>query len=398
MQAYTTRRSHAEGDAAAQRRRLQANLIHLMGQLPPAAPNPDDSPMLPPNAIPSAIPGAPSPVVDSSSPPSKRLPRSLDLAQPPQTSPPIGVSPVLDPSPLAEQASDNTPPCEAPGSSLRDGFSGCEDGDTFVIPDDWEDENAAPDHAAPPVVCPDAGEAPALQPSISNQREPPKALFVPQHKLAENTPDPFYNPSVDDSIAVRPPSPSEIHPEQGVFLLYMVVSWLHLQYHLPFRACSVLVQVILLIIKAFGATVSRPAPLTTLPSIFARLDVEPRFKILPVCPTCKEVYPQSIETPLLCRHCSSPIFKFPAKRTPHLQAPYMSIQTQITTLLGVPGVEAMLDEWRDKPRSPNRYTDIFDGEVTRTIQAPDGSPFFRNGFEDGPNGELRIGLTLGLDW
>ena len=221
-------------------------------------------------------------------------------------------------------------------------------------------------------------------------------------------PDPFLTPAATTPPS-PPPTPDEVHPQPGIYLLYMLAFWLHLQYHLPFQACNVLVTVSLLIIKSFGVVVSEPTPLVTLPCIMARLDVEPAFNILSLCPKCLEVYPCSPETPSICRKCASPMFK-PTKsrcvpspnqpRTPLLQAPYMSIQVQLASILAIPGVEEEMDKWCSKPRYMHWYSNIFDGAVTKSLQAPDGTTFFKNGpgDEKGPDGKLQIGVTLGLDW
>jgi hypothetical protein len=78
----------------------------------------------------------------------------------------------------------------------------------------------------------------------------------------------------------------------------------------------------------------------------------------------------------------------------------MSIQSQLANILAIPGVEEEMDKWCRKPRYTHRYCDIFDGAVTKSLQAPDGTTFFRNelGDDKGPGEELRIGVTLGLDW
>ncbi|KAJ3536169.1 hypothetical protein NMY22_g6153 [Coprinellus aureogranulatus] len=133
-----------------------------------------------------------------------------------------------------------------------------------------------------------------------------------------------------------------------------------------------------------------PSPLVSLQRIMARLDVSLRL-----------ISSHSAPSVLRCIHARRrhpPSHLLP--RTPLLQAPFMSIQSQLASILAVPGVEAEMDKWRGKPRYAGHYRDIFDGAVTKSLPAPDGSLFFKNGVEDrqGPDGELRIGLTLGLDW
>jgi hypothetical protein len=88
-------------------------------------------------------------------------------------------------------------------------------------------------------------------------------------------------------------------------------------------------------------------------------------------------------------------------KTPLIKYPYLSLSDQLTSILTVPGVEGLLDEWRTKPRKEGEYRDIFDGEMCRLkLKAPDGGLFFSNLPHEiiGPRGELRIGVNLGVDW
>lgn len=234
----------------------------------------------------------------------------------------------------------------------------------------------------------------------------PIAQCVPGYKLAENTPDPFF---AEDVLPLRPPVPIDrIHPMPGVFLVYLLVSWLHLQFHLPFRACNVILGVFVLVIRAFGVTINPPA-LSTLPSVMTKLDLEPEFRIFPVCPTCLEVYPDGKHTPGICSRCNSFIYKArplnarssaEAAPTPLLRFPFKSLESQLIALLAVPGVETELDKWRTADRTSEVYKDIYDGNICKNLKGHDGQRFFCNDPVDkaGPDGELRIGVTLGVDW
>lgn len=90
-----------------------------------------------------------------------------------------------------------------------------------------------------------------------------------------------------------------------------------------------------------------------------------------------------------------------ANKTPLVKYPYLSLSDQLKSLLKIPGLESLLDNWCLKTRAPDQYSDIFDGAICKTkLKAPDGSIFFSNlpHEKSGPNGELCIGVNLGVDW
>jgi len=64
-------------------------------------------------------------------------------------------------------------------------------------------------------------------------------------------------------------------------------------------------------------------------------------------------------------------------------------------------MEDELERWRKTSQKSGRYSDFFDGAISKELKGHDGQPFFQNDIldrEDGPDGELQIGLTLGADW
>jgi len=65
------------------------------------------------------------------------------------------------------------------------------------------------------------------------------------------------------------------------------------------------------------------------------------------------------------------------------------------------GIEALLDQWRTKPRSSGEYGNIFDGSMCRLkLKAPDSTLFFSNlpHEKNGPGRELRIRVNMEVDW
>ena len=87
---------------------------------------------------------------------------------------------------------------------------------------------------------------------------------------------------------------------------------------------------------------------------------------------------------------------------PIIKYPYLPLSAQIESLLKVPGVEALLDEWHKRPRNIGEYGDIFDGEVCcLKLRASDSSLFLFTNLPYEMNQsqrELQIGVNLRIDW
>lgn len=196
---------------------------------------------------------------------------------------------------------------------------------------------------------------------------------------------------------------------EHIAVIHAVVSWLHLQFHLPRIACNALLAIFTLVLLFFNPSI--PTPFTTLQSGNRLLGVDRPVHVLPVCPTCRDVYPPA--TSLLCHDtctsCDADLF-LPGQtqrgnarvlKTPIVKYPYLPLSEQIASILKIPGIKATLDEWRVKPCTPGTYVDIFDGDICRSkLKGPDGKLFFSNKVDErhGPNGELRLGVNLGVDW
>lgn len=186
--------------------------------------------------------------------------------------------------------------------------------------------------------------------------------------------------------------------------------WLHTQLHLPFRGCNAVLVIVAYLLESAGVRADPPIA-TTLPTIMSHLGVDPAFQTLPVCPKCFEIFLSTIATSTICPTCQHPIFQQSPSRArnppppkPYLRFPTKSLEVvQLKEMLAVPGVEDAMDSWRIKTRVLGTYNDFFDGRVSREIIGHDNLPFFRNAAPEGqlpaaPDNELRIGVTLGVDW
>jgi len=236
-----------------------------------------------------------------------------------------------------------------------------------------------------------------LDEDLDGLHEDPQVTIV----IDEDDPDPFA-PTSDDISVISPIDFSSQPPHLQV--IYALVTWLHLQFHLPRIACQTVLAVLACLL--FFLNPNFETPFVTLSSANRALSIDAPIHILAVCPTCKDVYPETGEAS--CTRCLSPLFedkvtkRGKARKTqiPLLRYPYLSITEQLSPILAIPGVEQLMDQWRTIERRPGYYQDIFDGQICKTLKAHDGSPFFSNGPDErnGPNDELRLGLLLGADW
>ena len=239
---------------------------------------------------------------------------------------------------------------------------------------------------------------------VDNDENPHTHSFPFISEPGEDDPDPFVNhhragfylPNIEDT------------PDHLV-VIHAMVCWLHLQFFVPRIACNAVLAILVCLLAFLSPNV--PRPFTTLQSATRALGVDAHIELLPVCPNCWDVFPSasSKHARESCPVCAVPLFlsdrtnrgNHRAKKNPVIKYPYLSLSDQIESFLKVPGVEALLDEWRIKSRHPGEYNDIFDGDMCRRLlKAPDGSTFFSNlpHEQNGPNGELRIGVNLGVDW
>jgi hypothetical protein len=87
---------------------------------------------------------------------------------------------------------------------------------------------------------------------------------------------------------------------------------------------------------------------------------------------------------------------------PRIRLPFLSISAQLESILNTPGIEGDVDWWRNLPQHKGYYRNISDGRVWGESLDPEGELFFRSATVGGkkcaPDGELRIGVALAMDW
>ncbi|KAG2351109.1 hypothetical protein BDR07DRAFT_1502581, partial [Suillus spraguei] len=243
-----------------------------------------------------------------------------------------------------------------------------------------------------------AEENPDLNQDIDPESNPLEDIDEYQDILGEAQPaeddtDPFF--IVDGLCAEN--TTDLMHLPGHLVSIYAVVSWLHLQFHLPKVACNALLAIFACILLTLSPNIE--PPFVTLQSSNRVLGVDKPIYTLPVCPSCRDVFPPacSLQSHDQCTLCNEDLF-LPDKtahgnqrslKSPLIKYPYLPLSDQIKSLLKVPGLKSILDGWCSKQRAPNQYINIFDGSVCKTkLKALDA----------GPDGELRVGVNLGVDW
>jgi hypothetical protein len=239
-------------------------------------------------------------------------------------------------------------------------------------------------------------------PDDDDEEEPDEE--IPCASNHEDELDPFYCPEVfmseDSHLLDHPPHITAIHA---------VVSWLHLQFHLPRIACNALLTIFSIILLSISTSIM--TPFVTLQSSNNVLGIDKPIHTLPVCPSCREVFPPatSHHSQEVCMPCNTNLWLHSRTSQGNTRSvkslvvnfPYLPLSEQIKSLLKIPGLESVLDDLPVKPRKPGEYIDIFDGAMCCTkLKGPNSNLFFSNTSHEskGPNGELRLGVNLGIDW
>ncbi|KAL1940756.1 hypothetical protein VTO73DRAFT_7797 [Trametes versicolor] len=222
---------------------------------------------------------------------------------------------------------------------------------------------------ADPDVCQDRWDA-LMRNAPWDDREPDP--FYPQPQASYNAPDLRQIPA-------------------HLLCIYAMVPWAHLHFGLPVIAANALLLCFAVVVTLLAPFA--PTPFLTLKKVNDLMGLEVPFQVLAVCPTCKDVYANSPDSPALCTRCATPLFKpnrppsnwyqrGPGVRAPVIKYPYMSLSEQLTRLLQVDGMEDLLD-------------------VAKELLGPDGRPFFENAASHharGPDNELRLALEWAVDW
>ena len=173
-----------------------------------------------------------------------------------------------------------------------------------------------------------------------------------------------------------------------------LVAWLHLVYHLPHKACNLVLRVLKSIFILLDVVPPGWTPIISLQTVFRRLDLKDKFSIMAMCKACRRLYSQDSPATLKCSGCENFIFE---GLNPKLKYPFCPISQQLAELIMQPGLEDHLESWRSSDYTAGEYRNISDGRIWNSLKGEDGRPFFDRSPDRPDRDELRIALTLGFD-
>ena len=191
-------------------------------------------------------------------------------------------------------------------------------------------------------------------------------------------------------------------------VLLLLVCFLNLHHHVGVRACNLLLWVFrkilieLRIIKCFD-----DFPVT-LKTVLNRLHMSLPAKIFVLCEKCWQLFPHG-ENVRHCPHCEIPLYrgsfvdafqgliwgKGQKVAKPKVVMPVAPLSALLAGFLSRSDIEAEVEQWGSTHRNLGVYTSIMDGRVWKEMKDKDGKEFFRINRD---TGELRLGMTLSLDW
>ncbi|KAG1907550.1 uncharacterized protein F5891DRAFT_974250 [Suillus fuscotomentosus] len=209
--------------------------------------------------------------------------------------------------------------------------------------------NSATAAGSRPLTPHDAHHLPADPDQANFDRELQRALeYVQEHQDEEEEADPDMEVNTDEyEDLAAPAQPGEDNPDPflipddlsaedatdlthlpgHLLSIYALVSWLHLQFHLPRVTCNALLTILGFVLLSISPNIE--TPFVTLQSSNRVLGID------------------------------KPIYTLPhTMKIPVVKYPYLPLSHQFKSLLKIPGLEALLDSWRSKPRAPNQYLTV----------------------------------------
>ncbi|KAJ7914142.1 hypothetical protein B0H13DRAFT_1873220 [Mycena leptocephala] len=219
------------------------------------------------------------------------------------------------------------------------------------------------------------------------------------------------------STILSPPSATNrdnIHPKWHLCAIMYMVAFLHTQHRVTFAASGVILLCLGFIFSSLSGNLTGGITVPhTLQTVFTRLEIKDRFIVHPICFRCHRVFETTILTSTCCPECDEEIFGAAnaqasnwsesgdggggrkKKRQPFVVTPIQLLSSSLRDFFMRPGMVHEVNKWKTRERKRREWGSMQDDNVWKTIEGPDGRPFF---FGPEANREIRIGVTFSLDW
>lgn len=196
-------------------------------------------------------------------------------------------------------------------------------------------------------------------------------------------------------------------------LVILLVAFLHCRHHVSFRACTLILKVVGLLFVALGALSTTDEFPRSMPIVIHRSALTDGFQVRPTCPQCHQLGLASTDPTQKCSACQTPLFKSLPPTTfewmggkkssrrspPVLATPIRPLSSLLEDFFSRDDMETKVDEWRNRPPpKQGELRDMPDGAFWNEVKAADDTLFFDKSRTNLEPGEIRLGVTMSLDW
>ena len=233
------------------------------------------------------------------------------------------------------------------------------------------------------------------------------------NRLGENDPDGFLF-SIGSRTRNLQREAMDAKSNVLVFMISLLVASCVSYFQASRKQAAMLLKGIMHILEAAGCNHAAAYVPGCTDTVYSFLDIDTTmFLVLPICPSCNDVYPPQPTGNATCPRCS--ILLYPEDigqphepkamrrvRVPTYKLTMLLLSAQIEAFLNVQGIEVDVDRWRSAGQPNNVYTNVTNARVWNDLLDHEGRSFFRteevNGRRTGPHNEIRLGVHMAIDW
>jgi hypothetical protein len=210
------------------------------------------------------------------------------------------------------------------------------------------------------------------------------------------------------------------HPLWYIRGVMYLVGILHTRHHVSFSACGLILRCFKFLFKnapSQSLLGSSRMP-TTLKTVLSNLDMTDKFLVHPICHNCHRFFDTNTSVGDYCKACDELLFDSngddpveeeteseppatpmptarPRTSKPIMVSPMQLPSRGLVEFFKRPGMFHAVNSWKTRLQVPGEMRCMQDGAVWQTIKGRDNELFF---YGPGAENEIRVGITLSLDW